>query len=196
MWASSKIIQMPRYLLHRDRGWRLPPQTMEKDPPANATDPQHDPHIVTKQNSYRRRGTQWPLWLERNTHGPLDNRAAAFVVPNNRNTYIPHTEESSVTGIALEHYGLLDLSIPTTRGYRLTGTFRLFPLYLSVPTVSKHDNSIVVATDLLQSFWQVVPTTSKEKTKVHHRHQKDNSGHREPPNSKDAMISKGGQDAT
>ena len=66
----------------------------------------------------------------------LGNRAVAFIAPDNRNTYTSHAEEACVTGMAPEHYQLLELFILTTRGYCLTGTYRLFPLYWSIPTVS------------------------------------------------------------
>ena len=96
---------------------------------------------------------------------PLGSRATAFIAPNNRNTYVPHTIEAYVTGMAPHHYRLLEMFIPMTRGYRLLGTYRLFPSHWSVPTVYEHDNSIVAATDLLQSFQQVVPTTAENKRK-------------------------------
>ena len=83
---------------------------------------------------------------------PLGNRAAAFIAPDNRDTCSPHAIEAYVTGMALHHYRSLEMCIQTNRGYRLTGTYHLFPSYWSVPTVSEHDNSIVATTYLLQSF--------------------------------------------
>ena len=64
----------------------------------------------------------------------LGNNMVALIAPDNRTTYAPHKEEAYATSMTLEHYELLEMCIPTTRGYRLTGTYRLFPSYWSVPT--------------------------------------------------------------
>lgn len=96
---------------------------------------------------------------------PLGNRAASFVVFNNRNTYTPYTSAAYITGMAPEHHRLVEFFIPITRGYHLTGTYHIFLSYWYVLTVSEQDNSIVMVTDLLQFFRKVVLTTAKEKTK-------------------------------
>ena len=96
---------------------------------------------------------------------PLGNRAAAFIAPDNCDTHAPHAIEACVTSMAPQHYQLLKVCIPTTRGYCIIGIYRFLPSYWSVPTVSKHKNSIVVATDLLKYFQQFVPTTAEEKWK-------------------------------
>ena len=124
---------------------------------------QHAPHIPTKQQSYQRQRTQWPLDWNVTPMAPLGNRAAAFITQDNRNTFAPHAIEAYVTVMAPYHYWLLEMYIPTTRGYRLTRTYSPFPSHWSVPIVSEHTSSVVAATDLLQSLQQVVPTTAKNK---------------------------------
>ena len=57
---------------------------------------------------------------------PFGNRAAAFIAPDNRNTYTPRAEEAYVVGMAPLHYRLLEMFIPITRGYWLTRTYCLF----------------------------------------------------------------------
>ena len=44
---------------------------------------------------------------------------------HSRNTFAPHCVEGFTVGRAQHHYRLLDFYIPATRGYRLSGTYRL-----------------------------------------------------------------------
>ena len=67
-----------------------------------------------------------PFDWNKTTMAPLGNMVAAFVTPDNRIMYTPYTEEVYVVDMAPLHYQLLEMIIPTARGYRLTGMYRLF----------------------------------------------------------------------
>ena len=134
--------------------------------PTNATNTQHDLRTLRRNNNLTaNEELNGPFDWNATPMAPLGNRAAAFLAADNHTTYASHAIEAYVTGMAPQHYRLLEMFIPMTRGYRLLGTYRHFPSFWFVPTVSEHDNSIVAATDLLQSFRQVVPITAENKRK-------------------------------
>ena len=88
---------------------------------------------------------------------PLGTKAWAFIDPDERNTYAPHCDLAYVVGRAEHHYRLIEFFIPATRGYRITGTYRLDPTHCTIPTVSEQDRTVEAATDLLASLKGCVP---------------------------------------
>ena len=73
---------------------------------------------------------------------PLGSRGMVFIHPDNRNTFAPHCDLGFVLGRAENHYRLLWFYIPATRGYRLSGTYKLFPQHCRMPTISEEDKTV------------------------------------------------------
>ena len=59
----------------------------------------------------------------------LGTRGMLFIHPDSRNTFAPHCDEAFTVERARHHYPLLEFYVPTTRGYRISGTFRLDPTH-------------------------------------------------------------------
>ena len=75
----------------------------------------------------------------------------------------PHCSKKYAVGMAPQYYRLFEHVIPTTRGYWLTGTYRLFLLYWNVQTVSEHSALIKTGVKLLEFYQKLAPPTAKRK---------------------------------
>ena len=83
---------------------------------------------------------------------PLGNKGVAYITPDARNTFAPHRNEAYTVGHAPYHHQLLKCYVPATRGYKITGTYRLDPFHWALPVVSKQDKTVTAAKDLLLVF--------------------------------------------
>ena len=81
---------------------------------------------------------------------PLGTRVMIFIHPNRRNTFAPHCDEAFTVGRARHHYHLLEFYVPTTRGYRISGTFRLNPTHWKLPVISEQNKTVMTAPELLE----------------------------------------------
>ena len=66
-----------------------------------------------------------------------------FIHPDSRNTFAPHCNEAFTVGRARHHYRLLEFYVPSTRGYRISGTFRLDPTHWKLPVILEQDKTVV-----------------------------------------------------
>ena len=94
---------------------------------------------------------------------PLGTKGSVFLHPDNRNTFAPHCNKGFSVGSARYHYRLLNFWIPATRGFRLSGTYRLHPQHCRMPTISEEDRTIEAAADLLAKMKKEIPTSVKGK---------------------------------
>jgi len=94
---------------------------------------------------------------------PLGTKGSVFIHPDNRNTFAPHCDEGFTVGRAPHHYRLLEFYIPATRGYRLSGTYRLYPQHCRMPVISEEDRTVSAATELLEKMKKEIPPAAKEK---------------------------------
>ena len=77
---------------------------------------------------------------------PLGTKGSVYIHPDNCNTFAPHCDGRFTVGRAPRHYRLLEFYIPATRGYRLSGTYRLYPQYCRMPTITEEDKTVEAAT--------------------------------------------------
>ena len=96
---------------------------------------------------------------------PLGTKGMIFIHPETRHTFAPHCDKAFVVGRARHHHKLLEFYVPTTKGYRITGTYRLDPTHWTMPTVSEQDKTIVAASDLLEMYEHIPPPSAKLKQK-------------------------------
>ena len=68
-------------------------------------------------------------------------------------------------GRASHHYRLLEFYVPTTRGYRISGTFRLNPTHWKLPAISEQDKTVVAVTELLEQHKKFTPPLAIHKMK-------------------------------
>ena len=93
----------------------------------------------------------------------LGTRALAYLDPDERTSWQPHGVDVFYTGRCPLHYRMLEFFNPTTRSYRATGTYRLYPTHCKVPTLSEADRTIIAATDLIENMRSMVPTSAEMK---------------------------------
>ena len=87
-----------------------------------------------------------------------------FVYPDNPNTFAPHCNTGYVVGRAPYHYGLLEFYIPATRGYKLSGTYRLYPQHCRMPTILEEERTVKAVADLMKQMKRELPSSVKGKT--------------------------------
>ena len=100
-----------------------------------------------------------------NPIAPLGTRGMLFIHPDSRNTFATHCGEALIVGRARHHYRLLEFYVPTTRGYRISGTFRLDPTHWKLPTISEQDKTGLAATELLEKHKKTTPPSEIQKMK-------------------------------
>ena len=88
-----------------------------------------------------------------------------FINPDSRNTFAPHCDEAFTVRRARHHYHLLEFYVPTTRRYRISGTFRLNPTHWKLPIISEQDKTVVEATELLEQHKKFTPLSAIHKIK-------------------------------
>ena len=80
-----------------------------------------------------------------------------FIHPDICNTFAPHCDESFTVGRVRHHYRLLEFYVPSTRGYRISGTFRLDHTHWKLPGIPEQDKKVVAATELLEQYNKFTP---------------------------------------
>ena len=96
---------------------------------------------------------------------PLGTIGMLFIHPESHTTFAPHCDEAFTVGRARHHYRLLELYVPTTRGYRISGNLRLDPTHWKLPSISEQDKTVVVATELLEQHKKFTPPSAIHKMK-------------------------------
>ena len=96
---------------------------------------------------------------------PLGTRGMLFIHPDIRNTFSPHFDKAFIVGRGRHHYRLLEFYVPSTRGYRISGNFRLDPTHWKIPVISGQDKTVVAATELLEQYNKFTPPSAINKTK-------------------------------
>ena len=94
---------------------------------------------------------------------PLGTKGSVYIHPDNRNTFAPHCDEGFTVGRAPHHYRLLEFYIPATRGYRLSGTYRLYPQHCRMPTITEEDKTVEAAAELSDKMKQEIPPATRGK---------------------------------
>ena len=101
----------------------------------------------------------------------LRTREMLFIYPSSRNTFTPHCIDTFTVGRTRQHYQLLEFYVPTTRGYRISGTFRLNPTNWKLPVISGQDKIVVAATELLEQHKKIHSPLGHSQDKTYHCHQ-------------------------
>ncbi len=94
---------------------------------------------------------------------PLGIKALIYDDPAFRASSAPHATDGFYVGPAANHYQCLRFYIPSTRRFRFSVTWRLYPTHCHVQVTSQHDLSIVAAADILKALGNNVPTKTTEK---------------------------------
>ena len=94
---------------------------------------------------------------------PLGTKGSVYIHPDNRNMFAPHCNEGFTVGRAPHHYRLLEFYIPATRGYRLSGTYRLYPQHCRMPVTTEEDKTVEAAKELLAETKKEIPPATREK---------------------------------
>ena len=102
---------------------------------------------------------------------PLGTRGMLFIHPGRRNTFTPYCDDEFTVGRARHHYRLLEFYVPTTREYRISGTFHLNPTHWKIPTISEQDKIVVAATELLEQHKKFTPPLGQSKKETYSNHQ-------------------------
>merc|ERR1711966_293893 len=90
---------------------------------------------------------------------PLGTKGSVYIHPDNRNTFAPHCDKGFTVGRAPHHYRLLEFYIPATRGYRLSGTYCLYPQHCRMPVITEEDMTVEAATELLEKMRKEILTS-------------------------------------
>jgi hypothetical protein len=94
---------------------------------------------------------------------PLGTKALIFDDPASCASWVPYATNGFYVGPASNHYRCLQFYIPSTRRFRFSNTWHLYPTHCQIPVTSQHDLSIFAAADILKALGNTVPTTMMEK---------------------------------
>jgi hypothetical protein len=94
---------------------------------------------------------------------PLGTKALIHDNPASRASWAPHATNGFYVGPASNHYQCLRFYTPSTRRFRFSNTWHLYPTHCQIPVTSQHDLSIVAAADILKALGNTVPTKTTEK---------------------------------
>jgi hypothetical protein len=97
---------------------------------------------------------------------PLGTKALIYDNPASRASWAPHATDGFYVGPASNHYRCLRFYIPSTRHFRFSDTWHLYPTHCQIPVTPQHDLSIVTAADILKTLGNTEPTTTTEKNQV------------------------------
>ena len=81
---------------------------------------------------------------------PIGTKALIYEGPDTRASWAPHGIDGYYVGPAKKHYRNLRFWIPTTRRYRISDTYKLYPTHYRDLSLSELDQSIIAGTELLQ----------------------------------------------
>ena len=106
-----------------------------------------------------------PFDFNRTPMAPIGTKAIAFLDPAQRASWQAHAVDVFYTGRLPLHYRLMEFFDPATRGYRKSGTYKLYPAHCKAPVMSEADRTIVAASDLMKMLKIEVPTSADLKCK-------------------------------
>merc|ERR1712197_253765 len=93
----------------------------------------------------------------------LGKKAVAFIDLDKRGAREAHGVDAYVGGRCPLHYCLLEFFNPKTRAYLKTGTYKLYPRYSKVPSISEADKTLLVAQEMLTKLQMVTSNQATEK---------------------------------
>ncbi len=103
-----------------------------------------------------------PFDFNKTPLAPLGTKALTFDDPELRTAFAPHGTDGYYVGPAMKHYRCLRFFIPTTRNFRTTDTYRLYPTHSRIPTITTADETFITAKEMLQAFkTQLSPTATR-----------------------------------
>ncbi|KAL7527446.1 hypothetical protein ACHAXR_001968, partial [Thalassiosira sp. AJA248-18] len=94
---------------------------------------------------------------------PIGTKALIYEGPDTRASWAPHGIDGYYVGPAKKHYRNLRFWIPTTRRYRISDTYKLYPTHYRDLSLSELDQSIIAGTDLLQDLQQQPPSSTMQR---------------------------------
>ena len=93
---------------------------------------------------------------------PPGSRAVIYEDPDTRNLWESHGTDAWYCGPALDHYQCMHFYVPSTRSYRVSGSFDLFPQHCLLPEMTIDQHAEVVFTELTDTIDQL-PKKSKKR---------------------------------
>eukprot|EP00804_Cyclotella_cryptica_P018372 CCRYP_015481-RA/>CCRYP_015481-RA protein AED:0.17 eAED:0.17 QI:0/0/0/1/1/1/2/0/862 len=83
---------------------------------------------------------------------PVGTRALILLDPNSRKTWQSHALDAWYVGPAKNHYRNYRFFIPTTKGYRISGSAKFFPKHTKMPAIEPGDTVRLAAQDLITAI--------------------------------------------
>eukprot|EP00804_Cyclotella_cryptica_P013964 CCRYP_002495-RA/>CCRYP_002495-RA protein AED:0.17 eAED:0.08 QI:0/0/0/1/1/1/3/0/1003 len=83
---------------------------------------------------------------------PVGTRALILLDPNSRKTWQSHALDAWYVGPAKNHYRNYRFFIPTTKGYRISGSAKFFPKHTKMPAIEPGDTARLAAQDLITAI--------------------------------------------
>ncbi len=96
----------------------------------------------------------------------LGTKALIYDDPASPASWAPQATDGFYVGPASNHYQCLQFYIPSTRRFRFSNTWCLYPTHCQIPITSQHNLSIVAAADILKALGNTVPTTTTKKSGI------------------------------
>ena len=93
---------------------------------------------------------------------PPGSRAVIYEDPTTRHSWESHGTDAWYCGPALDHYRCMIFYVPSTRSYRISGSFDLFPQHCLIPELTIDQHAEVVFTELTDTIGQL-PKKSKKR---------------------------------
>ena len=83
---------------------------------------------------------------------PLGTKALLLEDPDARASWAPHGTDAFYVGPAMRHYRCKRFFVPETRGFRVSGSYKIYPTHCKQPSVSQADLTLQTANELHQSL--------------------------------------------
>ena len=83
---------------------------------------------------------------------PVGTRALILLDPNSRKTWQNHALDAWYVGPAKNHYRNYRFFIPSTKGYRISGSAKFFPKHTKMPAIKPGDTVHLAAQDLITAI--------------------------------------------
>ena len=96
---------------------------------------------------------------------PLGNKGVVYITLGMHNRFTSHCDNAYTTGCAPNHHQFLKFYVPATRGYIISGTYRLDPAHWTLSAVSEQEKTVTAAASLLAAFQKFIPTSAADKQK-------------------------------
>ena len=83
---------------------------------------------------------------------PPGTKALIFKATSQRTAWGPHAVDGWYLGPAMKHYRCSRYFIDHTRAIRISNTVKLLPSHCKMPTISKEDNTIIAAEEIMKGI--------------------------------------------